>query len=132
MAVLYLDSSAIVKLAIVELESLALSRGLNGTDEVLSSAISQVEVPRALSRRMSLDAAIKATATAFERIGFIDVDQPVLQPAATLGPARLRSLDAIHLATALSIGPRLDAVVTYDRRMAEAATALGLAVLAPA
>lgn len=52
--------------------------------------------------------------------------------AATVGPSSLRTLDAIHLATALGLGAELDAFVTYDNRLAEAARSLGLPVVSPA
>ena len=60
------------------------------------------------------------------------VDDAVLDGAAAIDPAELRSLDAVHLATALGIGERLDGVVTYDARLREAADLAGLTVLMPA
>jgi predicted nucleic acid-binding protein len=59
------------------------------------------------------------------------LDDPLLEVAANLDPDILRTLDAIHLASALSLGDSLDEVVTYDKRMAEAAKYLGLAVASP-
>lgn len=66
--------------------------------------------------------------TTLAGIGF---DAQIRAAAAALEPGTLRTLDAIHLATALALGEELDAVVTYDRRMTEAAKATGLAVAAP-
>jgi predicted nucleic acid-binding protein len=67
-----------------------------------------------------------------EQISVIELTEAIRARAARLGPDTLRSLDALHLATALELGDDLAAVVTYDARMAAAATSLGLAVLAPA
>jgi predicted nucleic acid-binding protein len=67
-----------------------------------------------------------------DTLNFLDIDAGVLLLAASIGPARLRTLDAIHLATALSLKGKLRVVVTYDLRMQEAAGALGLPVAAPA
>lgn len=65
------------------------------------------------------------------RVDLVRVGAAVLDGAGHQPPPQLRSLDAIHLATALALGPRLDAVVVYDTRLAEAARAAGLAVEAP-
>jgi uncharacterized protein len=62
----------------------------------------------------------------------IDVAEPIRARAAQLEPAAVRSLDALHLATAIELGDALDAVITYDTRMAAAARSHGLAVTAPA
>ncbi len=61
----------------------------------------------------------------------VELDDRVIAAAAGLDPAELASLDAIHLASALSLGDDLGAFVCYDRRLAEAATAAGLPMLAP-
>ena len=66
-----------------------------------------------------------------ESIDLIGVDQEILDEAARLEPPGLRSLDAIHLASALSLGQSLGVVVTYDRRLEEGARLSGLRVLAP-
>jgi uncharacterized protein len=66
------------------------------------------------------------------QISVIELTETIRARAAQLEPVPLRSLDALHLATALEIGDDLGAVVTYDDRMAGAAVSLGLAVLAPA
>ena len=65
------------------------------------------------------------------QISVIEVGEPIRARAALLEPATVRSLDALHLATAIEIGDALDAVITYDSRMADAARSLGLAVSAP-
>ncbi len=66
------------------------------------------------------------------RVTLIEMDSPILEAAALVDPAGLRSLDAIHLATALSLGEELGALVTYDARLADAARTHGLTVFAPA
>jgi uncharacterized protein len=65
------------------------------------------------------------------QVSVIDVGEPIRARAALLEPAAVRSLDALHLATAIEVGDALDAVITYDARMAEAARSLGLVVNAP-
>ena len=128
---IYLDSSAIVKLVAAEPESAALRRELAAHPERVSSALARVEVLRAL-RRMNAGAEVLERAEqVLDRIALARPEKPVLRAAADLRDRGLRTLDALHLATALSL-PGLDALVTYDRRLAAAATAAGLAVLAPA
>ena len=65
------------------------------------------------------------------QVSVIDIGEPIRARASILEPATVRSLDALHLATAIEIGDALDAVITYDARMAAAARSLGLAVTAP-
>lgn len=67
----------------------------------------------------------------FEAIYLLDITQAILDEAAMADPALLRSLDAIHLATALSIGDAQLEVITYDQRFADAARANGLTVVQP-
>jgi len=125
----YLDSSAIVKLAVHEPESSALRRYLSRRRPLLSSALARTEVARAL---LSLGSeAVQRGQEVLARLELARVNDTVLVTAGKLLPADLRSLDAIHLATALELGPDLARLVTYDERMAVAARALGLAVSAP-
>ncbi len=127
--VTYLDSSAIVKLAVREPESAALRRYLRRRRPVVSSALARTEVLRAL-----LPAGDKAVArgrTVLQKLDIIRVSDRLLNAAAVLQPRELRSLDAIHLATAQDLGRDLSALVTYDGRMATAARQAGLRVVAP-
>lgn len=125
----YLDSSAIVKLVVREKESLALRRFLRNHPLRVASALARVEVVRAVR---SLGPDFNATAHAvLARLQLLRVDDEVLMAAALLDPRVLRSLDAIHLASAQALGSELEAIVTYDFRMADAARVLGLTVLAP-
>jgi len=126
---LYLDSSAIVKL-VAEPESPALRRALAAWPERVSSVVARIEVHR-VARRMGGPPPVRVREV-LRRIALVELDEPVVQAAATLDPPALRTLDAIHLATARSLGDDLGAICTYDARMAEAAAALGMGVLTPA
>ena len=127
----YLDSSALVKLVVAEPESTALRLYLVDHRERVSSALAHVEVCRAVRRKGASEAALRRAAQVLARIGLVAVDEPLLRDAAALSPTGLHSLDAVHLATALSLDG-LDAVVTYDRRFDAAASEAGLAVESPA
>ncbi len=126
----YLDSSAFVKLVVVEAESAALRLHLSRRPFRASCALAQVEVVRAV-RREGAELVARARRL-LAPIEMIDVDEPLLRAAADIEKPSLRSLDAIHVAAASSLGTDLAELITYDRRMAEAATNLGLAVAAPA
>jgi predicted nucleic acid-binding protein len=126
---IYLDSSAIVKLVVREPESAALRRYLQRRRPVVASALARAEVLRAL-----LPAGEEAVARGRRVLGSLDllrVNDRVLDAAGLLRPPALRSLDAIHLATARQLGAELRALVTYDDRMAEAAAGLGFRVVHP-
>ena len=127
--VTYLDSSAIVKLVVREAESVALRRYLRGRRPVVASALARVEVLRAVRFQSAL--AVARSRTFLARIGLVRIDDVLLDAAAALDARVLRSLDAIHLASAQAAGDDLDCVVTYDRRMSEAAGALTLPVRSP-
>jgi uncharacterized protein len=129
MAATYLDSSAIVKLAVRENESVQLRRYLRRRRPLVSSSLARTEVMRALLP--GGDDAVAAGWKVLTRLDLVRVSTGVLDEAAILLPADLRSLDAIHLATARRLGQDLGAIVTYDERMAAAATKLGHRVVAP-
>jgi len=129
---LYLDSSALVKLVVAEPESAALLNLLRTSPIRVSSTLSLAEVPRALRRAGFSSGARRRARDVLARVNLVDVDRRVLSGAAALDPAELGTLDAIHLATALSIREDLLAVVTYDRRLTAAAQRAQLEVLAPA
>jgi len=124
----YLDTSAFIKLVRSEPESPALRRELAGR-ELLSSALLIVEGRRA-ARRYGELAARRARA-ALTAITLLALDDPVLEAAAELDPAELRSLDALHLATVVSLGEDVDRLYCYDSRLTDAAQALGIAVSQP-
>jgi predicted nucleic acid-binding protein len=127
--VTYLDSSALVKLAVREPESQALRRYLGRRRRLVCSALARVEVARAL---MSLgEQAIGRGDEVLSRIDLVRINHRVLRAAAVLMPAELRSLGAIHLATAQLFESELHRIVTYDNRMVSAAEALGWRVEQP-
>ncbi len=126
----YLDSSALVKTVVEEPESSALSAWLRDKDRLVACELVRVEVVRAI--RVSDPDAVDDARQALATLTLIRVDRELYEAAAVLDPPLLRSLDALHLAAALSVGPALAAVVTYDARMTDAARALGLQVEAPA
>lgn len=125
----YLDSSAIVKLVVAEPGSTALRTFLRRHAERVSCALAVVEVTRAV-RRQGKPAEDRASRV-LGRVRLLSIDHALLQQAAALDVALLRSLDAIHLASARTLGDDLVFVVTYDRRMSEAAVALGMPVRSP-
>ncbi len=129
---LYLDSSALVKLVQREAESYALRRYLQAhrSDVRVASELVRVEVVRSVLA--GGPAAVSHARRQLARLYLVVIDRDVLDRAATIAPASLlRSLDAIHLATAELLSAELRAILTYDARMAGAAAALGLVVASP-
>src|SRR5712692_3483398 len=127
--VTYLDSSAIVKLVEAAPESTALRQYLRRRRPYASSALARTEVARALLPRGP--EAVRRGQEVLSRIDLMRVSDRVLTTAGQLPPPALRSLDAIHLATARLLGGSLARVVTYDARMETAARALGFIVTSP-
>lgn len=129
---LYLDSSALVKLVVAEPETPALRDYLRNQhgEHWVTSMLARVEVPRAV--------VVHGTdAVDLARELLDDVDQVPLSPdlldeAAGLAPGVLRSLDAIHVATAARLATELVAVVAYDQRLLQALDAVGLPGASPA
>ena len=129
---LYLDTSAIVKLVIEEPDTSAVESAIAHCEAAFSSRLAVVECARAIARASS-HRAVSTTAEIFEALVLHEVSEAVLEQAAALTPSSLRSLDAIHLATAVLLDhdqPGL-AFVTYDAKLAQAAKAQGLSVLQP-
>jgi predicted nucleic acid-binding protein len=129
MAATYLDSSALVKLAVEEPESAALRRYLRRRRPLVSSALARTEVLRSLL--LEGDEALARGRSVLDRVELIRVNDRILNAAATLLPVEVRSLDAIHLATARQLEADLGRVVTYDERMLNAASQLGIRTAAP-
>ena len=125
----YIDSSAILKLAVAEAESAALRAYLRRRRPLVCSTLARTEVLRALLPEG--DEAVQRGRVVLARLDLIRMTDRILGTAGTLLPATVRSLDAIHLATALELGADLVRVVTYDVRMAEAARQLGLRPYSP-
>jgi predicted nucleic acid-binding protein len=127
--VLYLDSSAILKLVFREAESDALRAFIEFDLDLVTSRLGWTEVRRQARRSdpNSTDSAL----VVLRRFDLVPVDVSILDSASFLTPPTLRTLDAIHVATALSIRDDLEGLVTYDRRTIEAATLNGLSVESP-
>jgi len=128
---LYLDSSALVKLVLPETESEALLRCVADMPDRVTSEIAAVEVLRA-ARRASDDPAVEQRARqVLAGVHLLRLDTATLDAAAVMEPRGVRTLDAIHLATAEDLGPNLEAMVVYDFALANAARAAGIQVLTP-
>ncbi len=125
----YVDTSAVVKLIRSEAETTALHEWVADEHPVLiSSDLMYTELVRS-ARRVGVNPL--DLGEALEAIDFVPVSTDIFIAAGDLRPATLRSLDALHLATALHVRDSLEAIVTYDHRLAEAAAAAGLEVFAP-
>lgn len=121
----YFDASALVKLVVYEPGTDELLGLLSKPVTAITSALSTTEVTRALRRVPVPREDVAAALTGFH---LVEVTRPILERAAWIGAARLRALDAIHLATALSLGIPDLRFVCYDDRLAEAARDAGLRV----
>jgi predicted nucleic acid-binding protein len=124
----YLDSSAFVKLVLAEPETPALLAALEGVERLVASEILEIEVMRA-TRRGRGDTTVARNQLAAVRL--LPLNSEIRRRASELDPPSVGSLDAIHLATALSLDDRLDRLYAYDERMSIAARAAGLDVYAP-
>jgi predicted nucleic acid-binding protein len=125
----YLDSSAVVKLVIAEPESAALRQFVRRRRPLVTSALARTEVLRAVMP--AGEAAVSRGRDVLHVLDLVRVNDRVLDAAASLMPAEIGSLDAIHLATAQLLGEDLGRVVTYDERMVDAAKQLGLPTASP-
>jgi uncharacterized protein len=126
----YLDTSALVKLVVAEPETTALRTWLRATDrQPVASDLARTELLRAV-RRIAPKRALQARAV-LDSITLTEITTSLFEEAGRLDPTSLRSLDALHLAAALDLGDDLDALVTYDDRLAEAAALNGIPVTAP-
>ncbi|HET7246022.1 MAG TPA: type II toxin-antitoxin system VapC family toxin [Streptosporangiaceae bacterium] len=129
---IYADTSALAKLFISEPETPELRRWLVTVDEpsLVSSALLGVELLRLLG--LALPAAL-AEAERFlgTDIDIVEITPTVLADAARLPPPRLRTLDAIHLATALDLGSSVNVMICYDKLLTQAAHAAGITVAHP-
>ena len=129
---IYFDTSALVKLVFDETESAALAEWLTVRADVpkVSSDLSTIELLRTC-RRVDEDA-VEGANLLLGGIDLLPMDRAIVEKAATLVPTELRSLDAIHLASALSVKASLTALVAYDVRLCSAAAQAGLEVVSPA
>jgi predicted nucleic acid-binding protein len=128
---IYLDSAAVVKLVHAEAESAALRGWLDERSETgwISSVLTEIESFRALARYAPN--AVPMLPSVLDQIELISLDPPIRILAQIARPATVRSLDAIHLGTALDVRHALTSFVTYDKRLLDAAIAAGLQADSP-
>lgn len=128
---IYLDSSALMKLIRAEQETAALSQWLTArsAQPLVTSELGRVEVLRA-ARRIGGRVLTQAHAVVGD-LDLVALDRAVQDAAGEIESPALRTLDALHLASALVLGPALAAFVAYDHRLTEAAGAAGLVVASP-
>jgi predicted nucleic acid-binding protein len=128
---IYLDSAAVVKLVHAEAESAALRGWLDERSETgwISSVLTEIQSFRALARYAPN--AVPMLPSVLDQIELISLDPPIRILAQIARPATVRSLDAIHLGTALDVRHALTSFVTYDKRLLDAAIAAGLQADSP-
>ncbi len=130
---IYLETSALVKLIRIEAESDDLGDWLDQHIEIrwITSALTEVELPKAI--RAVAPEGLPAVPSVLARLDRFEIDQVIRSTAAAYPNPSLRSLDAIHLATAQTAASSapLTALVTYDNRLREAAEAQGVTIVAP-
>ncbi|QFS94677.1 Ribonuclease VapC47 (plasmid) [Mycobacterium sp. THAF192] len=130
---IYLDTSALVKLIVQEAESAELRRWLadmEDRDHVVS-AVGRVELMRTARRSGDTEIITNAQRILDEDLDILAVTDEVIETAETIGPEFLRSLDAIHLASAAQLADALTAVVAYDHRLIEACRSLNYPIESP-
>lgn len=126
----YLDTSALVKLVVREAESTALRSWIESEGAVLvSSDLARTELMRAVSRA-SGNYLLQARLV-LDSITILTISTAIFESAGRLSPSTLRTLDALHLASALELGDDLEALITYDDRLADACMANGIPTLSP-
>jgi len=125
----YVDASALAKLLADEREGDDLRAFLAPIPRQATSIVGRVEVERTVARWAP--ARLAHVAGLLDDLVIVGLEPEIAAAAATIEPATLRTLDAIHLASAAALGADLEAFVTYDRRLAEAARALGMPVVSP-
>lgn len=128
---IYIDTSALVKLVVVEAESAALRSYFEdfAHDTLFAAALVRTELVRSVARLGSIEI-IETARLVLTKLDLVTLNLALLDAAATIAPLELRTLDAIHLAAART-APDLRALVTYDNRLAQAAAAAGIAVVSP-
>lgn len=127
---IYLDTSAAAKVALRESESVTLRSWLDEqVDPTVSSVLTRIELTRAAARRGAT--VVRDAEQVLGKLVLLPIGDAIVESAGHIGSPQLRSLDAIHLATASSLGERLSAFVTYDRQLGRAALDAGLPVVAP-
>jgi predicted nucleic acid-binding protein len=133
---LYVDTSALVKLLVREAESEAIELELLGWSKLATSLVTEVELPRAVARAREdrLEAVIDGSVILqgiLASAAIIPLDEEIVEEARRVRPVHVGALDAIHVASALSLGSELLAVATYDKRMQDALALAKAEVLSP-
>ncbi len=127
----YVDTSALTKLVVAEPETAALRKWFGAAERTpVASDLTRTELLRAV-RRAAPNRMVQAREV-LDSLVLLQVSTDTFEAAAHLEPAVLRTLDAIHLAVALTLGDELEGIVAYDERLCQAAEALGIRVIAPA
>lgn len=134
--ILYVDTSALLKLLVREAESEAIEVELLRWERLATSVVTEVELPRAVSRAREdrADAVIDGSVVLqgiLAASAVIPLDAEIVEVARNVKPVHVGALDAIHIASALSLDKELDAVATYDRRMQDALARIDVNVIAP-
>lgn len=126
----YIDTSALAKLIVLESETPALLDWLkeNKTD-LATSELTHTELMRTV-RRFAPDRAT-ASRKILGQVIALSATKSIFESAANIEPKSLKSLDAVHVTTALSLGDELEGVITYDQQMAGAVEGYGFPVIAP-
>lgn len=126
----YIDTSALVKLVVAEMETDSLRAWLADSDrDPVACDLVRTELIRAV-RRAAPDRLVQARAV-LDAVTLLEVTTQIFEAAGRVGPGVLRSLDAVHIAAALDLGDDLEGLVTYDGRLVEAAATNGIPVVAP-
>lgn len=126
----YIDTSALVKLVVAETETAAIRSWLKEQErDLVACDLARTELMRAV-RRVVPDRMLQARAV-LDGVTLVRVSTAVFEEAGRLDPVGMRSLDAVHLSAALDLGDDLEGLITYDDRLAEAATANGVTIVAP-
>ena len=124
----YLDASAILKLIVEEKETVKLERFLSGNN--CTSKISRIEVMRVINR--AIPEAAESAQRTLSKFDYVNVSESVIRIVESfLGLPSLRSLDSIHVASALSVSNEIDGIISYDKKMISNAQSLGLTVHTP-
>lgn len=131
MKLCYADTSAVVKLLVEETHSKAFAAFYdeNADAEWVSSALLRIEVTRAVAR--ALPVLLPEARDLLTAFSYVAIDDDIVDGATNEPDRALRSLDAIHLATARIFAPELDCLVSYDERLVRAAADAGLRTVSP-
>jgi predicted nucleic acid-binding protein len=134
--ILYVDTSALLKLLVREAESAVIEQELVRWPNLATSIVTEVELPRAVARAREdrPDAVIDGSLIlqgVVASAAMIELSEEIVAAARIVGPVHVGALDAIHIASALSLDKDLAGVATYDGRMADALTRVGVNVIAP-